>query len=81
MGAFTNLSVCCAQPLPRGSRAKVVSAKLNPGDGTIYVGGVYNFLSSVLLQQKFEATDGPVLQLHVTAQFYLESKGKYILQV
>ena len=80
MGAFTNLSFCCAQPLPRGSRAKVVSAKLNPGDGTIYVGGVYNFLSSVLLQQKFEATDGPVLQLHVTAQFYLTSKGKYILE-
>ena len=52
---------------------------------------------SVLLQQKFEATDGaalqpldgpvlqlldgPALQLHVTVQFYLESKGKYILQV
>ena len=25
--------------------------------------------------------DGLVLQLHVTAQFYLESKGKYILDV
>ena len=24
--------------------------------------------------------DGPVLQPHVTAQFYLESKGKYILE-
>ena len=51
---------------------------------------------SVLLQQKFEATDGaalqpldgpvlqlldgPALQLHVTVQFYLESKGKYILE-
>ena len=50
--------------------------------------GVCNFLSSVSLQQKFEAMDGPVLQLsvgtvlqlRVTAQFYLESEGKYILE-
>ena len=52
-----------------------------------------NFLGSVLSQQKFEVTDGlvlqpcvissdrPVLQLRVTAQFYLDSKGKYILKV
>ena len=54
-----------------------------------YVRGVCNFLSSVSLQQKFEVMDRPalqplvgsVLQLHVTAQFYLESKGKYILEV
>ena len=26
------------------------------------------------------SSDGPVLQHHVTAQFYLESKGKYILE-
>ena len=57
------------------------------------VAGVCNFLGSVSLQQKFEATDGPalqprvissdgsVLQPHVTAQFYLERKGKYILEV
>ena len=51
-------------------------------------GGVCNFLRSVFSQQKLEATDGPVLQpldrpvlqLHVTAQFYLESKGKHILE-
>ena len=50
------------------------------------VGGVCNILGSVLLQQKSEATDGPalqlsngpVLQLRVTGQFSLESKGKYI---
>ena len=58
------------------------------------VRGVCNFLGSVF-SQRFEATDrpllqpqdgpglelsdGPVLQLRVTAQFYLESKGKYIL--
>ena len=49
---------------------------------------VSNFLSSVLSQQKFEATDAPelqpldapVLQLCVTAQFYLKCKGKYILE-
>ena len=57
------------------------------------VRGVCNFLGSVSSQQKFEATDvkalrqtvsqlldKSVLQLHVTAQFYLENKGKYILE-
>ena len=47
--------------------------------------GVCNFLGSVSSQQKSEARDqlldGPVLQLRVTAQFYLENKGKYILEV
>ena len=47
---------------------------------SLSLGIVCNFLDSVSLQQKFEATDGPVLQLCVTAQFYLESKGKYILE-
>ena len=28
-----------------------------------------------------QLSDGPVLQFRVTVQFYLESKGKYILQV
>ena len=49
----------------------------------ISVRGACNFLGSVSSQQKFEATDGPVLQLsdrpvlqlRVTAQFYLENKG------
>ena len=80
---------CCAWPPPCGGRAEVVSARLNLRNGTIDVGGVSNFLGSVSLQQKFEVTDGPVLQpsdgpmsqLCVTAQFYLESKGKYILRV
>ena len=52
------------------------------------VWGVCTFLSSVLSQQKFEvsdisvlqSSDRPVLQLHVTPQFYLESKGKYVLE-
>ena len=53
------------------------------------VRGVCNFLGSVSSQQKFEATDvkalgrhscQTVLQLRVTAQFYLENKGKYILE-
>ena len=44
-----------------------------------YVGGVCNFHGSVLPQQKFE----PAGQCYssVTAQFYLTSKGKYILEV
>ena len=45
------------------------------------VQGVCNFLSSFSPQQKLEVTDGPVFQLCVTAQFYLESKGKDILEV
>ena len=49
------------------------------------VGGMCTFLVSVSSQQKFEVidqlSDGPVLQLHVTAQFYLENKGKYIVKV
>ena len=47
----------------------------------ISVGEVCNFLGFVLPQQKFEVTDGPVLKLLVTAQFYLASKGKYFLKV
>ena len=58
------------------------------GQATIDVEGMCNFLGSVSSQQKFEAMDGPtlqpwagpVLQLRVTAQFYLESKGKYVLK-
>ena len=54
----------------------------------MFVSGVCNFLHSVSLRQKFKAMNGPViqpsnrlvLQLRVTAQFYLESKGKYILE-
>ena len=50
-----------------------------------FVRGVYNFLGSVSLPQKFEMMDGPALQpsdgpavqLRVTAQFYLESKGEH----
>ena len=41
----------------------LVSARLNPSHGTMHVEGVYNYFDSVLPQQKFEATDGPVLQL------------------
>ena len=57
-----------------------------------FVRGVCNFLGSVSLQQKFEAmlgqvlqshvisSDGPVLQLRVIAQIYLENKRKYSLE-
>ena len=54
---------------------------INPSQSLAPLGGVCYFLGSVLSQQKFEATEGPVLQLHVTTQFCLESKGKYILQL
>ena len=61
VGAFAQLGFCCAWLPPCRGRAVVVSARLNPSHGTIYVGGVCNFLGSVFLLQKFEATDGPVL--------------------
>ena len=52
---------------------------------------VCDFLSSVSSQQKFEGmdvkalgmsqlSDRSVLQLHATAQFYLENKENYILE-
>ena len=76
-GAFSELGFCCAWPPPQGGRAEVVSTSLNLRNSTVYVSGVCYFLSSTSPQQKFEAMDGPVLQLRDTAQFYLESKGKY----
>ena len=61
-------------------QAETVSARLNPSIDAIYVRGVCKFLGSMSLQQTFEVADRPVLQLCVTAQFHLESKGKYILE-
>ena len=89
MGAFAELGFCCTWLLPRGGRPEVVSVGLNPRNSTISVQGACNFFCSVLPLQKFEATDNgsvlqpsdrPVLQPCVTAQFHLESKGKYILE-
>ena len=67
----------------------LTSFSLSLSDIRFFCWGVCKFLGSVLLQQKFEAMDppalqpldGPVLQLRVTVQFYLESKGKYTLEV
>ena len=88
-GAYADLGSCCAWFPPCGGHTEVVSGRLNPRNSTIDVGEICNFLSSVSLQQKFETTDWPVLQsldglvlqLPVTAQFYLESKEKWILEV
>ena len=78
MGAFAELGSYCAWPPPCGAKAKVVSAGLNLRNSPIRVRGVRNFLGSVSSQQKFEVMEGPVLELRVIAQFYLENKGKYI---
>ena len=69
-GAFAELGFCCAWPLPHA--AKVVSARLNTRKGTTDVWGVCSFLGSVSAYQKLEAIARP----SVTAQFYLENKGK-----
>ena len=61
-GVFTKVGFCCGWPPLHRGRAEVVSARLNLSHGTIYVGGVCNFLVSVSLWQKFEATDGPIIQ-------------------
>ena len=74
--SFLELGFCCAWPSPCGGRTKVVSARFNLRNGTIYVRGLCNFLSSVSPQKKFEATDGPVLQL----SFIWQAKEKYILK-
>ena len=57
----------------------------------ISVGEVCNFIGSVSSQRNFEVTDQryspqtylvtALGQIGVTAQFYLENKGKYILKV
>ena len=54
----------------------LTSLSLSLSDIQFFCWRVCNFLDSVLSQQKFEAMDGPVLQLCVTAKFYVESKGK-----
>ena len=46
-GAFADLGFCCVWPLPCGNQAELVSARLNPRNGTIDVRGVCNFLGSV----------------------------------
>ena len=63
-GSFcrVGLLLCLASAL-RSGQAEVVSPRLNLRNGTIFVRGVCNFLASVSPQQKFEATDGRVLQL------------------
>ena len=43
-GAFAKLGFCCAWLPPCGGRAEIVSARLNPSHGTMYVRGVCNFL-------------------------------------
>ena len=65
ISTFAGLGFCCAWLPPHRGWGEVVSARLNLSHGTIYVGGVCNFLGSVSPQQKFE-----VLQLRVTAPCY-----------
>ena len=73
-GIYCQVGFCCAWPLPCGGRAEVVSARLNPRHGTIYVGGVCNFLGCVSPQQRFEMVDQ--CYSSVTAEFYSASKGE-----
>ena len=54
MWAFAELGFSCAWPSLHRRWAKVVSARLNPRNGTRYVRGVCHFLGSVSPQQKFE---------------------------
>ena len=60
-GAFPVLGFCCAWPPSHGGQAEVLSARLNPRNGTIDVGDVCNFLCSVSSQKKYEVMDGPPL--------------------
>ena len=76
-GISCQVGFCCAWPLPCGGWAKVVSARLNPRHGTIYVGCVCNFLGCVSPQQRFEMVDQ--CYSSVTAEFYSASKGEMCL--
>ena len=84
MGGITVLFVCVCVCVCVCVRARVYHFFISFSFSWIrIVGGLCNFLGSVSSQQKFEASqplDGPVLQLYVIAQFYFESKGKYILE-
>ena len=81
---------------PQVKQTALLASPIYIGQATTDVEGMCNFLISVSSQQKFEAMDGPtlqpwagpvlqlldgpLLQLWVTAQFYFESKGKYIFK-
>ena len=67
-GGFAELDFCCVWSLPHSDWAEVVSTRLNPRKGTRDVRAVCNFLGSVSLQQIFEVTDRPVLQLNFICQ-------------
>ena len=74
--AFTKWGFCCAQPPPRRGQAKVVSARSHPSHGPRYMLGEFNFLGSVLPQQRFEM----VGQCH-SSEVYSASEGKYTVGV
>ena len=76
-------------PPPCRSCTKVVSASLNPSHTPQILGKCV--ISLVLSLKRWSSATArrqtmpqlshrSVLQLHVTAQFYLENKGKYILE-
>ena len=82
---FRHLSLMQMSP----SRASFTDHFLRPlGISSLDVRELCNFPGSVSPRQKFEVTDIKalgasqlVLQCHVTDRFYLESKGKYILEM
>lgn len=78
MGGFAELGFCCVWSLPHSDWAGggFLATRLNPRNGTRDVGTVCNFLGSVSPQQKIRNDR----QTSVIAQFYLSSKGKYILR-
>ena len=68
--SFAKLDFCCAWSPPSWGRAEVVLGRLNLSHGTRYVGGVCNFLGSVLPQQRFEMADQ--CYSSVTAQSFIQ---------
>ena len=68
--SFARLDFCCAWSPPSWGRAEVVLGRLNLSHGTRYVGGVCNFLGSVLPQQRFEMADQ--CYSSVTAQSFIQ---------
>ena len=70
------LLLCLASTL---DWAEVVSARLNPSHSNRYVGGMCNFLGSVLQQQKFEMADCVTAWLQLN--FIWKNKRLYTLEV
>ena len=55
--SFCQVGSCCVWYLLHWGQAEVILVRLHPGHSTRYLRGMWNFLGSVSLQQRFEMVD------------------------